>query len=269
MLRGSRGFAPHCTAPLRAGRRKPCVCRLFCAPTRRHKAFARRTAPCPIPPPRAGRRQLRSHRRDRSEGARHAGRYLSPAPSALAKPVVGRPAQHPSQRRSATSFRHQRRECPLAREKPRKTGRKEQKAGSFRRKMRRKSRQTRGILQTVCGIRSAHKPTPVLRSRRQEKTVRPLPSEEEGGPIFIGTLRTTAADSRERLGDDCAKTGVSKPIRLSPLYSARGQREATRQCRPHTACKREFVSLSAPPSPRLLPAVRDRCRAPPPYPWRQ
>lgn len=121
-----------------------------------------------------------------------------PPPSALAKPVDGRPAQHTSQRRLATPFRHQRRECPLAREKPGKTRRKEQKAGRFRRKMRRKSRQTRGFLQTVCGIRSAHKPTPVRRSRRQEKTVRPLPSEEEGGPIFIGTLRTTAANSRER-----------------------------------------------------------------------
>ena len=96
----------------------------------------------------------RSHRHDRSEGARYTGRHLSPPPSALAKPVGGRPAQHTSQRRSATPFRHQRRECPLAREKPRKTGRKEQKAGSFRRKMRRKSRQTRGILQTECGIHS-------------------------------------------------------------------------------------------------------------------
>ena len=141
----------------------------------------------------------RSHRRDRSEGALHSGRYLSPPPpSSLAKPVDGRPAQHTTQRRLATPFRHQRRECPLAREKPGKTRRKEQKAGSFRRKMRRKSRQTWGFLQTVCGIRSAHKPTPVRRSRRQKKTVRSLPSEEEGGPIFIGTLRTTAADSRER-----------------------------------------------------------------------
>lgn len=127
----------------------------------------------------------------------------------------------------------------------------------------------RGAFSRLCGIRSAHKPTPVRRSRRQEKTVRSLPSEEEGGPIFIGTLRTTAADSRERLGDDSAKTGVSKPIRLSPLYSARGQREATRQCRPHTAGRREFDGLSVPPSPRLLPAVRDQCRVPPPYPWRQ
>ena len=199
----------------------------------------------------------------------NSGCHLSPPPSALAKPVGVRLAQHTSQRRSATPFRHQRRECPLAREKPEKTGRKEQKAGSFRRKMRRKSRQTRGFLQTVRGIRSAHKPTPVRRSRRQEKTVRSLPSEEEGGPIFIGTLRTTAADSRERLVDDSAKTAVSKPIRLSPLYSARGQREATRQCRPHTAGRREFDGLSAPPSPRLLPAVRDQCRVPPPYPWRQ
>ena len=56
----------------------------------------------------------------------------------------------------------------------------------------------RGAFSRLCGIRSAHKPTPVRRSRRQEKTVRPLPSEEEGGPIFIGTLRTTAANSRER-----------------------------------------------------------------------
>ena len=92
-----------------------------------------------------------------------------PPPSALAKPVDGRPAQHTSQRRLATPFRHQRRECPLAREKPGKTRRKEQKVGSFRRKMRRKTRQTRGSLQTVCGIHSAHKPTPVRRSRRQEK----------------------------------------------------------------------------------------------------
>ena len=66
---------------------------------------------------------LRLHRHDRSEGARRSGRHLSPPPSALAKPVGGRPAQHTSQRRSATPFRHQRRECPLAREEPNENGR--------------------------------------------------------------------------------------------------------------------------------------------------
>lgn len=65
----------------------------------------------------------RSHRHDRSEGARYAGRHLSPPPSALAKPVGGRPAQHTSQRRSATPFRHQRRECPRAIEEPNENGR--------------------------------------------------------------------------------------------------------------------------------------------------
>ena len=64
----------------------------------------------------------RSHRRARSEGARHSSRHLSPPPSALAKPVDGRPAQHTSQRRSATPFHHRRRECPCAREKPAESG---------------------------------------------------------------------------------------------------------------------------------------------------
>jgi len=57
LLRGSRGFAPHCTAHLRAGRRKPCVCRLFLCTGATLRALARQTASFPAPPPRAGRRQ--------------------------------------------------------------------------------------------------------------------------------------------------------------------------------------------------------------------
>lgn len=83
MLRGPRGFAPHCTAHLHAGRRKPCVCRLFCAPTRRHKAFARRPAPYPIPPPRNTTPPASSLITVFAQWRRHSGPHLPQRPSAL------------------------------------------------------------------------------------------------------------------------------------------------------------------------------------------
>lgn len=161
MLRGSRGFAPHCTAPLRAGRRKPCVCRLFLCTGATLTGTRSANCPYPVPPPRSRTSAAPAHTAvidpkepDTPAGICHPLRAHSPNRSAAGPHSTRRSGDrlHLSVI-SGGSVRSQERSRQ-------ETGRKEQKAGSFRRKMRRKSRQTRGFLQTVCGIRSAHKPTP-------------------------------------------------------------------------------------------------------------
>jgi len=139
---------------------------------------------------------LRLHRHDRSEGARRSGRHLSPPPSALAKPVGGWPAQHTSQRRSATPFRHQRRECPLAREEPNENGREGAKSRELSSENAEKITANAGLSPDCVAYIVCAQAVLVRRSRRQEKTVRSLPLKEKSGPVFIGTLRTTAADFR-------------------------------------------------------------------------
>ena len=83
MLRGSRGFAPHCTAHLRAGRRKPCVCRLFLCTGATLRALARQTASYPAPPPRSNTPPASSLITVFAQWRRRSGRHLSPPPSAL------------------------------------------------------------------------------------------------------------------------------------------------------------------------------------------
>lgn len=232
---------------------------------RRHKALARRTAPYPIPPPRAGRRQPHSHRHDRSEGARHAGRHLSSPPSALAKPAGCRPAQHTSQRRSATPFRPQRRECPLAREEPNENGREGAKSRENSSENAEKITANAGLSpdcvayivhtsRPCATIAQARKNGPLSSSEGKERTGLYRDAAHDGGgfPWLIRWLHPHIEGARL--------------IRHAPLEQARGRWKATRQCRPHTAGRRKFVSLSAPPSPRLAPAARDRCLAPPPCP---
>ena len=160
MLRGSRGFAPHCTAPLRAGRRKPYVCRLFCVPARRYGHSLGKLHPYPAPPPRAGRRQpplappcslrrsptLRPAFVTPSERTRQTGRR--PARSAHVAAAIGYTFPPSAQGVSARK-----------REAGGKRAGRSKKQGVFVGKCG-ENHGKRGAFSRLCGIHSAYKPSP-------------------------------------------------------------------------------------------------------------